>query len=521
MRHHRFVRDSASVSRLCYGHAVTVALLVFGCLIESPGQAGARPHRYRQRHIEQKSEERAEAKKQPSGPLFAVVSLADQHVSFYDANGLFARGQVATGVPGHPTPTGVFTILEKERWHRSNIYSGAPMPFMQRVTWTGVALHEGVVPGGRPASHGCIRMHPDFARQMFYLTKEGQRVIIAPQDVMPVDIAHAHLPLPKLQTPSLETPAAGHSGVEPVALDTQAAPANTASAQPVNPGEFAKAMKAASAAKAAAAAQAKKAALALIEGKLAEARAAGRELERAEALARRAKDELEDAARNAEKAQGDEAVKAGERKAAAEAKSAAASKALDEARDAKEAKDRNLLAVQEAVREADRAQAEAAAQSKEAERRMEPISIFISRKTGILYVRQATVHLFETPIAIRDPARPIGTHLFIATRPGEDGASLRWVSLTPPAAAEYKQRPHSSRRGRKFEPEEDIAPAPAFPESAAGALDRIEIPEEALQRIAGLVWTGATLIVSDVGMSGEGKFAMDFMILGRTRIREE
>jgi hypothetical protein len=327
--------------------------------------------------------------------------------------------------------------------------------------------------------------------------------------------------VPKLQVPAFETVSVSRSGVEPVALAAQPAPSRTEPGQPVNPGEFAKAMKAASAAKAAAAAQAKKAALALIEGKQGDVRAAGRELERAESAARRAKDELEDAVRRAEKAQGDEAVKAGERKAEAEAKSAAASKALDEARDAKAAKDRDLLASQEAIRDADRAQEEAAAQSKEAIRRMEPISIFISRKTGILYVRQATVHLFETPVAIRDPGRPIGTHLFIATRPGEDGASLRWVSLTPPAAVEYKVRPHSSRRGRKFEPEEDVAPAPAFPESAAAALDRIEIPEEARERLAALLWTGATLIISDVGMSGEGKFAMDFMILGRTRIREE
>jgi hypothetical protein len=517
MRHHRLVR----VFRPRFGRTATIALLVFACLIESPGQTGARPHRYRHRHAEQKSEEKAEAKKLPAGPLFAVVSLADQHVSFYDANGLWARGQVATGVPGHPTPTGVFTILEKERWHRSNIYSGAPMPFMQRVTWTGVALHEGVVPGGRPASHGCIRMHPDFARQMFSLTKEGQRVIIAPQDVAPVDIMHTHLPMPKLQAPSFETASASHSGVEAVALAAQPAPANTGSAQPIDPGEFAKAMKAAAAVKATAAAQAKRAALTLIDGKQAEARAAGRELERAEAAAQRAKDELEDASRKAEKAEGDEAIKAGERKAAAEAKFAAATKALDEPRAAKAAKDQDLLALQQSILSADRAQAEAAAQSKEAERRMQPVSLFISRKTGILYVRQATVHLFETPIAIRDSGRPIGTHLFIATRPGEDGASLRWVSLTPPAAVEYKRRPRSSRRGRHFEPEEDIAPAPAFPESAAGALERIEIPEEARERIAGLLWTGATLIISDVGMSGEGKFAMDFMILGRTRIREE
>jgi lipoprotein-anchoring transpeptidase ErfK/SrfK len=79
------------------------------------------------------------------------VSLAEQHVTFYDANGQYARGLVSTGVPGHPTPTGIFTILEKERWHRSNIYSGAPMPFMQRLTWTGVAMHEGAVHPGHTA----------------------------------------------------------------------------------------------------------------------------------------------------------------------------------------------------------------------------------------------------------------------------------------------------------------------------------------------------------------------------------
>jgi hypothetical protein len=521
MRHHRFVEDSVSVLNSRYGHVVTVALLALGCLIESPRPADGRALRHRHRQIEQKSDEKTEVKKPPSGPIFAVVSLADQHVSFYDANGLWTRGQVATGVPGHPTPTGVFTILEKERWHRSNIYSGAPMPFMQRVTWTGVALHAGVVPGGVPASHGCIRMHPDFAKQMFSLTKEGQRVIIAPQDIAPVDIVHAHLPVPKLQLPSFEVSSAGQSDIKPVALDAQAAPSKEGSAGAVNPGDFAKAMKAGAAAKASATAQAKKAALALIDGKQAEVRTAGRELERAEGASQRAKEELDDAARRAEKAQEDEAAKASERKSAAEAKAASANKALDEARDSKAAKDRDLLALQESIHGADRAQEEAAALSKEAERRMEPISIFISRKTGRLYVRQATKHLFETPIAIRDPDRPIGTHLFIATKAGEDGASLRWVSLTPPAAVEYKVRPHSSRRGRKFEPEEEAAPAAAFPESASGALDRIEIPEEAAQRIAGLLWTGATLIVSDVAMSGEGRFAMDFMILGRTRVREE
>ena len=121
----------------------------------------------------------------PVGPLYAVVSLADQHVSFYDANGLWERSVISTGVAGHPTPPGIFTILEKERWHRSNIYSGAPMPYMQRLAWTGVAMHEGVVTG-RPASHGCIRLPGAFAKRLFGLTNAGQRVVVSPEDITPV-----------------------------------------------------------------------------------------------------------------------------------------------------------------------------------------------------------------------------------------------------------------------------------------------------------------------------------------------
>ncbi len=163
--------------------------------------------------------------KKPIGPVYAVVSLADQHVSFYDANGLWERSVVSTGVAGHPTPPGVFTILEKERWHRSNIYSGAPMPYMQRLAWTGVAMHEGVVTG-RPASHGCIRLPGAFAKRLFGVTNVGQRVVIAPQDVIPSEIVNAHLPVPKLQTPppgAEDKTAAikGGKAVETVALDNR------------------------------------------------------------------------------------------------------------------------------------------------------------------------------------------------------------------------------------------------------------------------------------------------------------
>ena len=98
----------------------------------------------------------------PTGPLFAILSLSDQHISVYNSGGLVTRSKVSTGMAGHRTPMGIFTIIGRERYHSSNIYSGAPMPFMQRITWSGVAMHLGVVPG-YPASHGCIRLPSDSA----------------------------------------------------------------------------------------------------------------------------------------------------------------------------------------------------------------------------------------------------------------------------------------------------------------------------------------------------------------------
>ena len=97
---------------------------------------------------------------------------------------------MSTGMPGHPTPQGVFSVIEKDRYHHSNIYSGAPMPFMQRITWGGVAMHAGVLPG-YPASHGCIRMPKDFATKMWGWTKMGARVFVTPGEV-PAPAAFSH-----------------------------------------------------------------------------------------------------------------------------------------------------------------------------------------------------------------------------------------------------------------------------------------------------------------------------------------
>jgi peptidoglycan hydrolase-like protein with peptidoglycan-binding domain len=111
-------------------------------------------------------------------PLQIVISLQEQRLYFYRGAELLSTSRVSTGKAGHRTPAGVFSILQKRRWHRSNIYSSAPMPFMQRLTWSGIALHEGYVPN-RPASHGCIRLPGKFARKLFAKTKVGIPVIVA------------------------------------------------------------------------------------------------------------------------------------------------------------------------------------------------------------------------------------------------------------------------------------------------------------------------------------------------------
>ncbi len=478
----------------------------------------SKPQRIERRPLEPKTAGGSKA----AGPLYAVVSLADQHVSFYDANGLWERSVISTGVAGHPTPTGVFTILEKERWHRSNIYSGAPMPFMQRLAWTGIAMHEGVVTG-RPASHGCIRLPGAFAKRLFGLTTVGQRVVISQQDVAPSEIVNAHLPAPQLQpapTAQGEKTATSEEGkaIETVALDKADPSGDT---HLLNPVEFARALKTVSAANAAAAAQAKKAALAVVAKKAEEARLAARQASAAEDRVRTAKAEIEDAIRTLASAQDDETIrKAIDKKAAAEANLAEVESQAQEAGEAKKARDQDIVSAQNAVREAEEQASAAEAAAKDAAIRTEPISIFISRKTKHIYVRQATQHLFDMPITVRDPERPLGTHLFVATRVGDDGASLHWVGVTPPAAVEIKRRPHSSRKGRKIEPEDETPSMKPFPETASAALDRIELPQEAVQRIGERAWTGATLIISDVGMSGEGRYAMDFMILNHTTVRE-
>ena len=145
-------------------------------------------------------------------PVMAVVSVKDQRISVYDAHGGAMRSRISSGRTDYETPVGIYSVLEKNRDHYSNVYDAAAMPFMQRITWSGVALHQGELPG-YPASHGCVRLPYSYAEQIFPITKVGMRVIITRDSIAPVEMTH-----PALLQPA---PIVEHTAAMPIAYETQ------------------------------------------------------------------------------------------------------------------------------------------------------------------------------------------------------------------------------------------------------------------------------------------------------------
>ncbi|OAP40442.1 hypothetical protein AU381_00570 [Sinorhizobium glycinis] len=134
-------------------------------------------------------------------PLQIVVSRQQQSLVVYDGDTVVATSNVSTGKRGHTTPTGIFSILEKRRHHKSNIYSNAPMPFMQRLTWSGIALHGSNHVPDYPASHGCVRLPSKFAAGLFKMTERGIHVVISDRQVTPVEIVSTMLFQPNQSRP--------------------------------------------------------------------------------------------------------------------------------------------------------------------------------------------------------------------------------------------------------------------------------------------------------------------------------
>ena len=143
-------------------------------------------------------------KRSPKGPVAVVVSIPEQRVHVYRNGIRIAVSTCSTGKKGHETPTGVFTVLQKDRHHRSSTYNNAPMPNMNRLTWSGIAMHAGRLPG-YPASHGCVRLPLKFSAKLFTVTHLGTPVILSGSHTDPYDLIHPGMVLGNLAQDELET----------------------------------------------------------------------------------------------------------------------------------------------------------------------------------------------------------------------------------------------------------------------------------------------------------------------------
>lgn len=451
---------------------------------------------------------KAETGLRPPEPLVAVISLQRQRMMVYGPQGVVAETKVSTGQAGHRTPTGVFSVIQRNRYHHSNIYSGAPMPFMQRITWSGIALHQGVVPG-YPASHGCIRLPGDFASRMWGLGRIGMRVLIAPDDVPPISITHARLPAP-VMTRVEGTALLTASPIQTASIGT---PATDANPSPLSPFALAHLRRARAAADLKKAEQDVKAAQEAMHERSAEANRASDDLRKAERAVTAAEDILAQAqtalAKVADAAPDSEPATA-VKQATARLEQAKAEHATVKATEAQ--KSDAAFDAAKALRAAQERATEATEASRMAGFALEPVSIFVSRKEGKVFVRQGFNPIHEEPITFADPERPLGTHVFTAIDSSDGGAALRWQAVTlpssPPAAAE----PERARRRGAQAPV--TPPAPVLPPSkAAEALDRFELPPETMKLVGDRLWSGATLIVSDYGISNETGRGTDFIVL--------
>jgi hypothetical protein len=202
-------------------------------------------------------------------------------------------------------------------------------------------------------------------------------------------------------------------------------------------------------------------------------------------------------------------------KTAARSELVRARAALEEAEAREKVKTPAAFAAVQVWKEAVAASDAAADTLKEADRRNEPVSVMISRKEGRVFIRQDWKEVYEAPVTIRDPDRPLGTHVYIAVGAEPDGSAMQWSAISIPASASSKSDDRRAKRS-KDTPEVPVSKSDTSgPETAAGALDRIELPPEARKRISELLWTGASLIVSDHARSDEMDNDTDFIVLTR------
>ena len=442
-------RSSVAIRLWCPPAIVTLAAVV--ALTALTADAAAR-------QVRPARATEATAPREAGEPIMAIVSIKTQQVTFYDADGWILRAPVSTGITGRETPAGVFAVIEKEKDHHSSMYDDAWMPNMQRITWNGIALHGGPLPG-YAASHGCIRMPYGFAEKLFDKTWIGMRVIIAPNDAEPIEFSH-----PALFVPNRETIAAASAKAGALAR------------------EAAEAAKMADEAKKAAAKAPR------------ETASLTSSLRKLEKLKTRADAELAHADKALAAAKTDEAkARAEDLKQKADARAADLATQLDTAKaDAKPKLDA-AAAAKDAAKAAGRRKADIAKAANEAKLALEPVSIFISRATRKLYVRRNTHKpwpdggdvfdaTIEVPVTIRNPDKPIGTHVFTAM--ARNDAGLRWTAVTIDEGDDAKD-----------------------------ALDRITIPQDLLDRIGPTALPRSSIVVSDEPLSAETNYRTEFVVV--------
>ena len=502
---------------------------------------------------------------QADGPLLMLVSLNQQRMFVYDKSGFVVQTRVSTGRPGHETPVGIYSILEKKVDHTSNIYLDAKMPHMQRLTMTGIALHGGVIPG-YAASGGCVRLPFDFARKFFNLTDLNQRVVIAPDVQSPVQFEHPFL-FTALPSVGAEKPigdkaettgekavkmgvdvaetllgvSSAHAATEPAGRTLEgAAEARRAARQ-----GLVDAVTKAGERRTAATAGEKSASQALADARTGakQARATASSAARVAFKAKTALDSqerklksiLSRIPKDEAKIRGDKLQELRAQEAAAreriapltaEAQSTAeAAKSADEAAKAAEraiaTAQENLKAAKAEIKEA--AVAETSAKSavatfdrQEANREL-PVSMFISSKTGLIHIRQGFERVLELQATIDNPDVPLDTFVFTATGwKDESKTALTWTATE---VNEYSTRLSSldddlGSRKKTRKAEQIPQPQQTDTAKAARTLDRIKLPKEASDFIAEVMKPGSTLIVSSYDMArSETRYAgTDFVV---------
>ncbi len=472
-------------------HCAIAGIAIAGLTILASGwvpQAQARTNLYGERYAPYR---------QQSAPVMAIVGLSEQRVTIYNATGKILEAPVSSGATGYETPPGIYSIVQKEEDHHSNLYDDASMPYMERITWTGIALHAGELPG-RPASHGCVRLPHEFAEQLYELTNLGMRVLIMREAVAPVDFAQpAMFNSPRA---SSETKGGSPSIIERSSLDGTS---TDSMSYQLRLKELAtrKSFEAESAAT-----QEKEARRAAARS-AAEAARVLRVLRGAEASLAKAEADLKGSEKALETAQPARAAQAEAAKAQALAKVESAKAQLETVRAQSKSTTDAVAQAEEEARAAAAALASANAMVDEANQNMSPVSVFVSRKTRRLYIRKGNQPVFESPVMIREADKTIGSFVFTAVD-GTPGA-LRWnvvsmyknpTNIEPYAPAE--------RRG----PNTRTEPPRTDASAAQAALDRLTIPQEALDRISQTVLPGSSLIISDEGPSIETGKDTDFVV---------